>query len=145
MEILNKLVYLKKVELLPTNGLLLKFDNLPIWRNNSLNIYFTDRDHDYYEGIFIYFKENILNYHLLFKSLIGEQLYIEISNKYLNVWYAEYFDHIEDRNTVDNLEEIEILDFKVEKIEKTKADWKCEYKSLEKTYLDLLYINNLEH
>lgn len=38
MKILNKLVYLKNVELLPENGLLLKFDNLPIWRNNQLNI-----------------------------------------------------------------------------------------------------------
>lgn len=90
MEILNKLVYLKNVELLPANGLLLKFDNLPTWKNDSFNIYFTDRHHDYYEAIFIYFKENILNYHLLFKSQIGEQLYIEISNKFLNVWSAEF-------------------------------------------------------
>ncbi len=145
MEIVNKLVYLKKVELLPTNGLLLKFDNLPIWRNDSPNIYFTDRYQDYYEGIFIYFKENILNYHMLFKSQIGEQLYIEISNKHLNVWYAEYFDHVEDRNTIDHLEEIKILDFKFEKIEKTSADWKYEYERLEKIYLDLLHRNNSKH
>lgn len=138
MEILNKLVYLKKVELLPKNGILLKFDNLPIWRNDSFNIYFTDRHHDYYEGVSIYFKENILNYHMLFKSQIGEQLYIEISNQYLNVWYAEYFDHIEDRNTIDHLEEIEISDFKFEKIEKTATDWKCEYKKLEHIFLNLL-------
>ncbi|WP_312901848.1 hypothetical protein [Chryseobacterium taichungense] len=138
MKILNKLVYLKNVELLSENGLLLKFDNLPIWRSNQFNIYFTDRHHDYYECIFIYFKKNILNYHMIFKSLIGEQLYIEISNHLLNVWYAEYFDHIEDRNTVDNLEEIEVFNFKFEKIEKTAQDWKNEYTSLEKTYLDLL-------
>ena len=77
-----------------------------------------------------------------FQSQIGEQLYIEISNQYLNVWYAEYFDHIEDRNTVDNLEEIEILDFKFEKLNKTSQDWKNEYINLEKTYLDLLSINH---
>lgn len=142
MKILNKLVYLKKVELLPKNGLFLKFDNLPIWRNDSFNIYFTDRYHDYYEGISIYFKENILNYHLLFKSLIGEQLYIEIFDQYLNAWYAQYFEHIEDRNTIDNLEEIEILDFKFEKIEKKASDWKSEYERLEKTYLELLYKAN---
>ena len=53
MEILNRLVYLKKVEILPENGLLLKFDNLPIWKNTKLNIYFSDRHHDYYEE-FIY-------------------------------------------------------------------------------------------
>lgn len=139
MKILNQLVYLKKVELLSENGILLKFDNLPIWRNNSPNIYFTDRHHNYYEGIFIYFKENILNYHMLFKSQIGEQIYIEILNQYLNVWYAEYFDHTEDRNTIDYLEEVEISDFRYEKIEKTAEDWKDEYKRLEKTYLDLLY------
>lgn len=138
MKILNQLVYLKKVELLPENGLLLKFDNLPIWKNNRFNIYFTDRHHDYYEGIFIYFKKNILNYHLLLQSHIGEQLYIEISNQNLNVWYAEYFDHIEDRNTVDHLEEIEILNYSFEKLEKTSQDWKEEYQELEKTYLDLL-------
>lgn len=56
MEILNKLVYLKKVELLPENGLLLKFDNLQIWKTDSRNIYFTERHHDYYEGLFIYFN-----------------------------------------------------------------------------------------
>lgn len=89
MQILNKLVYLKKIELLHKNGLLLKFDNLPIWKNNGPNAYFTDRHHDYYEGIFIYFKENVLNYHMLFQNQIGEQLYIEIFSKYLNVWYAE--------------------------------------------------------
>lgn len=138
MEILNKLVYLKKIELLSENGLLLKFDNLPIWKTNSFNIYFTDRHHDYYEGIFIYFKENVLNYHMLFQAQIGEQLYIDIFNKYLNVWYAENFDHIEDRNTIDNLEEIEILNFKFEKMEKTAQDWKNEYISLEKTYLAML-------
>lgn len=138
MEILNKLVYLKKVELLPENGLLLKFDNLQIWKTDSRNIYFTERHHDYYEGIFIYFKENILNYHMLFKSLIGEQLYIEISDQYLNAWYAQYFDHIEDRNTIDNLEEIEIVDFKFEKIEKTATDWKWEYEKLEYIFLNLL-------
>lgn len=145
MEILNKLAYLKTVELLPVNGLLLKFDNLPIWMNDSLNIYFTDRDHDYYEAVFIYFKENILNYHLLFKSQIGEQLYIEISNEFLNIWSAEYFDQIEDRTTIDHLEEIEIVDFKFEKIEKTSSDWKHEYESLEKTYLNLLYKNISKH
>ena len=101
-------------------------------------MYFTDRHHDYYEGVYIYFKENILNYHLLFQNQIGEQLYIEIFSKYLNVWYAEKFDHIEDRNTLDNLEEIEIEDYKLEKIEKTAADWKCEYERLEKEYLSLL-------
>lgn len=138
MEILNKLVYLKKVELLPDNGLLLKFDNLQSWKIDSRNIYFTERHHDYYEGIFIYFKENILNYHMLFKSLIGEQLYIEISDQYLNAWYAQYFDHIEDRNTIDNLEEIEIVDFKFEKIEKTAIDWKWEYEKLEHIFLNLL-------
>lgn len=117
---------------------LLKFDNLPIWRNNRFNIYFTDCHHDYYECISIYFKENVLNYHMIFKSLNGEQLYIEISNQLLNVWYAEYFDHIEDRNTVDDLEEIEILNFRFEKMEKTAQDWKDEYINLETTYLDLL-------
>ncbi|UFH31160.1 hypothetical protein LNP04_14420 [Chryseobacterium sp. C-71] len=141
MEILNKLVYLKKVELLSKNGLLLKFDNLHIWKTDSPNIYFTERHHDYYEGIFIYFKENVLNYHMLFKSLIGEQLYIEISDKYLNAWYAEYFDHIEDRNTIDHLEEIEIVDFKFEKIEKTATDWKWEYEKLEHIFLNLLAKN----
>jgi hypothetical protein len=141
MEILNKLVYLKKVELIPENGLLLKFDNLPIWRKNNFNVYFTNRHHDYYEGIFLYFKENILNYHMIFQSQIGEQLYIEISNQYLNVWHAEYFDHIEDRNTIDNLEETEVLDFKFEKLNKTSQDWKNEYINLEKTYLDLLSKN----
>ena len=138
MEILNKLVYLKKVELLPENGLLLKFDNLQIWKTDSRNIYFTERHHDYYEGIFIYFKENILNYHMLFKSLIGEQLYIEISDQYLNAWYVQYFHHIEDRNTIDNLEEIEIVDFTFEKIEKTATDWKWEYEKLEHIFLNLL-------
>ncbi|HAO09545.1 MAG TPA: hypothetical protein DCQ50_21740 [Chryseobacterium sp.] len=141
MKIINQLVYLKQVELIPENGLLLKFDNLQIWGINSVNSYFSDRFQDYYDGIFIYFKENVLNYHLLFKSHIGEQLYIEISNQNLNVWYAEYFDHIEDRNTVDNLEEIEILDFKFERIEKTAQDWKNEYKNLESTYLQLLTTN----
>ncbi|AZA56215.1 hypothetical protein [Chryseobacterium shandongense] len=138
MKILNKLVYLKNVELLPENGLLLKFDNLPIWRNNHLNIYFTDRHHDYYECVSIYFKKNVLNYYMIFKNLAGEQLYIEISNQLLNVWYAEYFDHIEDRNTVDYLEEIEVLNFRSEKMEKTIQDWKDEYINLETTYLDLL-------
>lgn len=138
MKILNKLVYLKNVELLPENGLLLKFDNLPIWRNNQLNIYFTDRHHDYYECVSIYFKKNVLNYHMIFKRLIGEQLYIEIFHKFLNVWHAEYFDHIEDRNTVDYLEEIEVSNVKFEKMEKTAQDWKDEYINLETTYLDLL-------
>lgn len=137
MKILNKLVYLKKVELLHKNGILLKFDNLPIWRNDRFNVYFTDHYQDYYEGVSIYFKENILNYHMLFKSQIGEQLYVEVFNQYLNVWSAESFDHIEDRNTIDYLEEIEILDFKFERIEKKSADWKSEYERLEKTYLDL--------
>jgi hypothetical protein len=137
MKILNKLVYLKKVELLANNGILLKFDNLPIWRNDRFNVYFTDRYQDYHEGISIYFKENILNYHMLFKSQIGEQLYIEVFNQYLNVWSAENFDHTEDRNTIDYLEEIEILDFKFKRIEKKSADWKSEYERLEKTYLDL--------
>lgn len=134
-------MYLKKVELLPENGILLKFDNLQIWKTDSRNIYFTERHHDYYEGIFIYFKENILNYHMLFKSLIGEQLYIEITHQHLNAWYAEYFDHIEDRNTVDNLEEIEIVNFKFEKIEKTATDWKWEYEKLEHIFLNLLAKN----
>lgn len=141
MKILNKLVYLKNVELLPENGLLLKFDNLSIWENNHLNTYFTDRHHDYYECISVHFKENVLNYHMTFKSLIGEQLYIEISEQLLNVWYAEYFDHIEDRNTVDHLEEIEVSNVKFEKMDKTAQDWKNEYISLEKTYLDLLTEN----
>lgn len=48
MQILNKLVYLKKIELLNENGLLLKLDNLPIWKNNGPNVYFTDHHHDYY-------------------------------------------------------------------------------------------------
>ncbi|SHE59337.1 hypothetical protein [Chryseobacterium takakiae] len=138
METINQLVYLKYVELIPENGLLLKFDNLPIWKNNRFNIYFTERHHDHYECISIYFKENVLNYHMIFKSLIGEQLYIEISNQLLNVWYAEYFDHIEDRNTADYLEEIEVLNFRFEKMEKTAQDWKDEYINLETTYLDLL-------
>ncbi len=138
MKILNQLVYLKKVELLSQNGLLLKFDNLPAWRNDRFNVYFTDRHHDYYECISVYFKENILNYHLHFKSIIGQQLYIEISNHYLSVWYADNFDHVEDRNTIDNLEEIEVTNFKFEKVNKTFYDWKNEYINLEKTYLDLL-------
>lgn len=138
MEIINQLVYLKYIELVNENGLLLKFDNLPFWKNNRFNIYFTERYHDYYECIYIHFKENVLNYHMIFKSLIGEQLYIEISNQLLNVWYAEYFDHIEDRNTVDHLEEIEVSNVKFEKMEKTAQDWKNEYIDLESTYLDLL-------
>lgn len=138
MEIINQLVYLKYIELVNENGLLLKFDNLPFWKNNRFNIYFTERHHDYYECIYIHFKENVLNYHMIFKSLIGEQLYIEISNQLLNVWYAEYFDHIEDRNTVDHLEEIEVSNIKFEKMEKTAQDWKNEYIDLESTYLDLL-------
>ncbi|MEA1849084.1 hypothetical protein U9K52_09195 [Chryseobacterium sp. MHB01] len=138
MEIINQLVYLKYIELVNENGLLLKFDNLPFWKNNRFNIYFTERHHDYYECISIHFKENVLNYHMIFKSLIGEQLYIEISNQLLNVWYAEYFDHIEDRNMVDHLEEIEVSNVKFEKMEKTAQDWKNEYIDLESTYLDLL-------
>lgn len=39
MEIINQSVYLKYVEVVPENGLLLKFDNLPIWKNNRFNIY----------------------------------------------------------------------------------------------------------
>lgn len=138
MEIINQLVYLKYVEVVPENGLLLKFDNLPIWKNNRFNIYFTERHHDYYECVSIYFKENVLNYHMIFKNLIGEQLYIEISDQLLNVWYAEYFDHIEDRNTVDHLEEIQVSNVKLKKTEKTVQDWKNEYINLESTYLDLL-------
>jgi hypothetical protein len=75
---------------------------------------------------------------MIFKRLIGEQLYIEIFHKFLNVWHAEYFDHIEDRNTVDHLEEIEVSNVKFEKMEKTAQDWKDEYINLETTYLDLL-------
>lgn len=52
------------------------------------------------------------------------------------------FDQTEDRTTVDHLEEIEIVDFKFEKTEKTSSDWKYEYERLEKTHLDLLYKNN---
>jgi len=141
MEIINQLVYLKYIELVNENGLLLKFDNLPFWKNNRFNIYFTERHHDYYECISIHFKENVLNYHMIFKSLIGEQLYIEISNQLLNVWYAEYFDHIEDRNTVDHLEEIEVSNVKFKKMEKTAQDWKNEYINLESIYLDLLARN----
>ena len=75
---------------------------------------------------------------MIFKNLIRKQLYIEISDQLLNVWYAEYFDHIEDRNTVDHLEEIQVSNVKLKKTEKTVQDWKNEYINLESTYLDLL-------
>lgn len=136
-KIINHLIYLKKVDLTEDNSLSLKFDNLPDWSKEK-NSYRNDRFQDYYDVIEIFFVENISNYYLNLKRLIGEIILIEKeSENLINFWDKDFGS--EDANTFDYLDNIEIKNLKIKRIQKTESDWKSDYANLEKIYLDLLY------